>query len=81
LTEGIAAAACRADDVFQLTQIAEAPTHLEAIAPYCTALTTQAVAMTTRIAVELYYQHWRLFNRHLAADVIDRLRSRECQRP
>ena len=81
LTEGIAAAACRADDVFQLTQIAEAPTHLEAIAPYCTALTTQAVAMTTGIAVELYYQHWRLFNRHLAADVIDRLRSRECQRP
>jgi hypothetical protein len=79
LTAGIEAASHRADEVFQLTQIAEAPTYLQEIEPHCTALTKQSTAMATRIIVELYYQHWRLFNRKLSTDVINRLRSRELQ--
>jgi hypothetical protein len=79
LTTGITAASQRADEIFQLTQIAEAPTYLEEIEPYCTALTLPAIELVARIVVELYYRNWRLFNRHLSADVVNRLRRRELQ--
>jgi mannose-1-phosphate guanylyltransferase len=79
LTAGIASASRHADEVFQLTQIAEAPTYLAEIEPHCTALTKPAVEMVTRLVVELYHQNWRLFKRQLSADVINRLLSRELQ--
>jgi hypothetical protein len=79
LNAGLEATSRHTDGAFQLTQIAEAPINLAEIEPYCSALTKQAVEMTTRLIVELYYQNWRLFNRKLSAAVVNRLRSRELQ--